>query len=100
MPLTGGIIKRFIRFIRNKYKIKNRLSEAQAVLQSVKIEEAPSDEGAVSEADWGRDTEKSFLNNKIVGEIRIFSLPQSPAAPAPSSEGALGATETYSFSTL
>ena len=54
--------------------------------------EAPSDEGAVSEADWGRDTAKSFLNNKIIGEIRTFSLPQSPAAPAPSSEGALGAT--------
>ena len=63
------------------------------------FEEAPSDEGAVSEADWGRDAEKSFLNNKIFGEIRIFSLPQSPTAPAPSSEGALGATETYSFST-
>ena len=57
--------------------------------KKVGFEEAPSDEGAVSEADWGRDAEKSFLSNKIFGEIRIFSLPQSPTAPCCGTQNSL-----------
>ena len=43
---------------------------------------APSDEGAVSVADWGRDRLKNWQNIRKTGEIQTFSLPQSPAATA------------------
>ena len=63
------------------------------------MEKAPSDEGAVSEADWGREDVKTFEFLRNIGNIPIFSLPQSPSATAPSTEGALGAPAPDGFLT-
>ena len=38
---------------------------------------APSDEGAVSEADWGRESLKAFTSLENTGKDGTFSLPQS-----------------------
>ena len=38
---------------------------------------APSDEGAVSEADWGRESLKAFAFLVNTGKDGTFSLPQS-----------------------
>ena len=51
---------------------------------------APSDEGAVSEADWGRENLEVFPSFTHKKQTFRFSLPQSPTATAPSSEGAFG----------
>ena len=59
--------------------------------------QAPSDEGAVSEADWGRENPKASEVYRNTDKTATFSLPQSPSATAPSSEGALGAPAPEGF---
>ena len=60
---------------------------------------APSEEGAVSEADWGRENLKYYEFYVNTDKTVTFSLPQSPLATAPSSEGALGAPAPEGLST-
>ena len=61
------------------------------------VQTAPSDEGAVSEADWGRENVMVLTVNTDKTVTFTSSLPQSPAAPAPSSEGALVAVSAKGF---
>ncbi len=56
---------------------------------SFSVPKAPSDEGAVSEADWGRESLKAFTFLVNTGKDTEHILSLSRFATAPSSEGAL-----------
>ena len=90
--VSQGVQEDFCRILdfQKPCKVLYNTVESDKILQKAaepwQTTEAPSDEGAVSEADRGRDFTK---NTGFADNSKVFSLPQSPAATAPSSEGAI-----------